>query len=216
MATRKQLGNYIRDERERRSWSQAQLSEIAGLSIRTIQRTETTGRCSHETLLAVAAAFDLDVAVFTQLKPTSGAEDRSDFLPPFVIAWLSRRGLKRFPFAHIALTAALLTSAVALLSILHGAMADEGSWLWMASKTVVCSVIIVVGILTWLYFSRESRLVKNWLMLFSAMSLLVLGAAGAMWGVHMAEVTGDMEAWAVLANILLIGQGTATILSLHS
>ena len=48
-----------------RAWSKAQLSEISSLSIRTIQRIELDGRCSHESLLALASAFEVDVSVFT-------------------------------------------------------------------------------------------------------------------------------------------------------
>ena len=37
------------------------------MSIRTIQRLEHNGQCAHETLLAVAAAFDMDVTNLTRL-----------------------------------------------------------------------------------------------------------------------------------------------------
>lgn len=64
------LAEKIRSERFSRSWSQAQLSEISGLSERTIQRVEKSGNCSKETLLAIASAFDLDVQEFTCLFET--------------------------------------------------------------------------------------------------------------------------------------------------
>ena len=56
------LGKKINKLRLQRSWSQAQLAEICNLSLRTIQRLEKSGKCSHETLLAIAAAFDLDIS----------------------------------------------------------------------------------------------------------------------------------------------------------
>jgi transcriptional regulator with XRE-family HTH domain len=55
------LAEQIKELRTSRAWSQAQLADIASVHIRTIQRLETSGQCSHETLLAVAAAFDIDV-----------------------------------------------------------------------------------------------------------------------------------------------------------
>jgi transcriptional regulator with XRE-family HTH domain len=61
------LAEKIKALRLERAWSQAQLSEISSLSIRTIQRIELDGRCSQETLLAIASAFEVDVTEFTLL-----------------------------------------------------------------------------------------------------------------------------------------------------
>lgn len=49
----------IARERKLRAWSQQQLSEIAGLSLRTVQRAETTGHASPDTIKAIAGALDL-------------------------------------------------------------------------------------------------------------------------------------------------------------
>ena len=54
--------NRIRTERERRAWSQEHLAEVAGLSLRTIQRVETTGSASFETARALAAVIEVEVA----------------------------------------------------------------------------------------------------------------------------------------------------------
>ncbi len=40
--------NLIKSERHRRAWSQDHLAEVAGLSLRTIQRVEKTGTASYE------------------------------------------------------------------------------------------------------------------------------------------------------------------------
>lgn len=218
MASRKLLGPLIRCEREKRSWSQAQLSEIAGLNIRTIQRAESTGRCSHETLLAIAAAFDIDVTAFTARMDSAHLRQETDhFLPAFFNTWMQRLGIRKPPFRLIAILSAALTSSVAFAAAWHTLAANEGPLLWTLSYTLVCFLIILVGLLTGMYFlTREHARIKNWLILFGAMLLLVMGAAGAVWGVHMAEITGDLEAWAIMTNLILIGQGTVTILSLHN
>ena len=52
----------VRAERERRAWSQEHLSEASGLALRTIQRVESTGNGSYETVKALAAGFESDVA----------------------------------------------------------------------------------------------------------------------------------------------------------
>ena len=52
----------IRAEREQRAWSQEQLAVVSGLGQRTVQRIESTGTASLESVKALAAAFDLTVA----------------------------------------------------------------------------------------------------------------------------------------------------------
>jgi transcriptional regulator with XRE-family HTH domain len=61
-----QLAEKIRKLRNDRAWSQAQLAEVASLSIRTVQRVELNGKCSQETLLALASAFDINVEELTE------------------------------------------------------------------------------------------------------------------------------------------------------
>lgn len=55
--------------RSQRAWSQQQLADIAGVSLRTVQRAEKSGRTSAESLKAIASAFDMAAA---QLSLTSG------------------------------------------------------------------------------------------------------------------------------------------------
>jgi len=49
----------IRQERQRRGWTQLQLAEIADLSLRTIQRVENQSAASNETLSALCAVLEL-------------------------------------------------------------------------------------------------------------------------------------------------------------
>jgi transcriptional regulator with XRE-family HTH domain len=51
----------VRAERERRAWSQDHLAEVSGLALRTIQRVESSGNGSYETVKALAAVFECDV-----------------------------------------------------------------------------------------------------------------------------------------------------------
>jgi transcriptional regulator with XRE-family HTH domain len=59
------IGDTIRDLREARAWTQAHLADAAGLSLRTVQRLESLHSCSHETLLALASALEVDVRALT-------------------------------------------------------------------------------------------------------------------------------------------------------
>lgn len=49
----------LRQEREKRSWTQSHLAEIADLSLRTVQRIEANGIASKESAMALASALDI-------------------------------------------------------------------------------------------------------------------------------------------------------------
>lgn len=54
--------NLIRLEREKRAWSQEHLARLTGLGLRTIQRIETTGAASYESISAIASVLSIPVA----------------------------------------------------------------------------------------------------------------------------------------------------------
>lgn len=54
----------LKELRLAKSWSQETLADKAGLSLRTIQRVETTGLASLQTRLAVARTLEVDPAKF--------------------------------------------------------------------------------------------------------------------------------------------------------
>jgi transcriptional regulator with XRE-family HTH domain len=60
------VGERVRALRESRAWTQAHLAEAAELSLRTVQRLERTHAASAETLLAIAAAFGVDVTTLSE------------------------------------------------------------------------------------------------------------------------------------------------------
>jgi len=55
----------IKRWREERRWSQEHLAELAGLGLRTVQRIETGEPASHESLMALAAAYNVDVVALS-------------------------------------------------------------------------------------------------------------------------------------------------------
>ena len=52
----------IKRLRQQRYWSQEQLAEFSGLSLRTIQRIESSNKLSFESLRGLAAVFEIEVA----------------------------------------------------------------------------------------------------------------------------------------------------------
>lgn len=74
-------GNGLRRLREQRGWSQQQLAEVAGVSVRTVQRLETGGSATGETRMAVAAALDVapaDLALATADRARDSRDGQGD------------------------------------------------------------------------------------------------------------------------------------------
>ena len=56
----------VRKLRLQRGWTQDQLAEFAGLSVRSVQRIERGARPSLESLKSLAAVFEVDLPALTQ------------------------------------------------------------------------------------------------------------------------------------------------------
>lgn len=50
----------VKSHRNKRAWSQTQLAEVSGLSLRTIQRIEKTGSASLESIKSIASVFEIE------------------------------------------------------------------------------------------------------------------------------------------------------------
>src|SRR5882757_492535 len=62
--------------RVRRGWSQEQLAELTGLSVRTIQRIERGQVASAESLKALASVFEIDFATLREPQMPVTAESQ--------------------------------------------------------------------------------------------------------------------------------------------
>ena len=62
---------FVKEQREARAWTQAQLAEVASVSLRTIQRLERDGSARPETLMGVAQAFDLNVKYLNEMSKSN-------------------------------------------------------------------------------------------------------------------------------------------------
>ncbi len=66
----------IKRWREERLWSQEHLADLAGLGLRTVQRIENGDSASRDSVMALAAAFNVDAAALTRNEKTEAAEQR--------------------------------------------------------------------------------------------------------------------------------------------
>ncbi|KGI77643.1 XRE family transcriptional regulator [Oleiagrimonas soli] len=69
-------GAKIKRWREERCWSQEHLAEAAGIGLRTVQRIENGDKASRESVMALAAAFNVDVMALTVDPGTQAADQR--------------------------------------------------------------------------------------------------------------------------------------------
>lgn len=56
----------LKQLREDRHWSQEHLAELAGIGVRTVQRIENGEKASNESLMALAAAFNIATSDLTE------------------------------------------------------------------------------------------------------------------------------------------------------
>ncbi|MGC0118142.1 helix-turn-helix transcriptional regulator [Pseudoalteromonas piscicida] len=71
MQINKQL---IKSKRVERAWSQSELAQVSGLSLRTIQRIEKSGTASLESIKALAAVYEVKVIEIQHQPKLKGAK----------------------------------------------------------------------------------------------------------------------------------------------
>jgi transcriptional regulator with XRE-family HTH domain len=131
------LGEKLKSLREAKSWSQAHLADAAGLNIRTVQRIEAGEPASHETLLSLAAALDVDLA---ELEPEA-RRPVSDGLSRGRLAV----ALLLVSPALLFIAVNLLHSAVGVSGPFHAFAAAGGRLMSFAAFNLVSPVIFLGG-----------------------------------------------------------------------
>ena len=101
-----------------------------------------------------------------------------------------------------------LLAGVILLASLTGNELRDATLLWLLIKILAAMGIILTGVLTWLGIMST---VQPGLLALSNLSLVALGAATAVWTLHLAMVTGDMEYYMIIYGGSLIMQGAASL-----
>jgi transcriptional regulator with XRE-family HTH domain len=123
----------IQKLRLERGWSQEQLAQAAGLSVRTVQRLERGRPGSLETLNAVAAAFDLDISC---LRAPEMETERAP-LPSSSLAFAA------LILTLLSFASALLLPLASILFAIAGAMTASVSVLRGRDKVVAYSALIL-------------------------------------------------------------------------
>lgn len=56
--------SLVKRERNKRAWSQEHLAQVTGLGMRTIQRIESSGKASNESMASIAKVLEMRIADF--------------------------------------------------------------------------------------------------------------------------------------------------------
>jgi len=113
--------------RLKRGWSQQQLADVSGTSLRTIQRLEAGAKPSLETLRSLAAVFDVPIEDLGEPEMAS-AEDRVS--PQEALAMKSTGQLREF-YLHIVVYLVVCAAVVAVLLLISPDHWWAGLLLWL-------------------------------------------------------------------------------------
>lgn len=139
--------NKFRSLRLARAWSQEQLAELSGLSVRTVQRIENGDKPGLETLSALAAVFEVSVTDLSGPNaPADGALDHKIAEARIKIAEEGR-------FYRSVITAIVVC---ALLLVLNHFTAPASVWsLWVTG--IWCALLVIRGMRTFVFRGLISR-----------------------------------------------------------
>ena len=111
----------IQKLRVQRGWSQEQLAELTGLSVRTIQRIERGQNASVESLKALAAVFEVDFSTLRETAMDTALNTANTAIP------------------HVSADEALALAQVRKI---------KGFYMHLAQYGVVIAFLVVVNLLT--------------------------------------------------------------------
>lgn len=139
--------NKFRSRRLARAWSQEQLAELSGLSVRTVQRIENGDQPSLETLSALAAVFEVSVA------DLSGSNAPIDDALDQRIAEAKSNLAEEGRFYRSVITA---VAVCALLLVLNHFTAPASVWsLWVSG--IWFALLVIRGMRTFVFRGLISR-----------------------------------------------------------
>jgi transcriptional regulator with XRE-family HTH domain len=131
----------IQKLRLQRAWSQEQLAEVSGLSVRTIQRLERGQTASLESLKALASVFETDLSTLKEStmdkSPPDVVSATAAVRPDEALALAHVRKVKGF-YLHLIQFVAIL----AMLTILN--LATSPSYLWIVWVAMFWGLGVVI------------------------------------------------------------------------
>jgi len=128
----------IRSERENRAWSQEHLSKLTGLGLRTVQRIESTGLASYESVSAIAAVLEISVSELRVVKPVA---------KPVAAPKSSAAAENSKPKSWARLIPAIAVAVAILVGTAIAKRTSDSRWLVMAGPLLLALVAVGADVL---------------------------------------------------------------------
>lgn len=133
----------IKRWREERHWSQEHLADLAGIGLRTVQRIENGEHASQESVMALAAAYNVDVMALSIDQEAEAAKIVADRYAK------TRAALRLSFFIHFA--SYLLVGVVVFVGINIGTNSNTMLWpliWWTVGVSSHALTVIIVELAT--------------------------------------------------------------------
>jgi transcriptional regulator with XRE-family HTH domain len=137
----------IKKMRLERHWSQDQVAEMSGLSIRTVQRIENGDNAGLESLKALAAVFEINIADSDKNQEMEQIRKEEEYVQ-------NVKGLYKF----------IAVAILSLVAPLILAISDSSNWtifLWMAFSWVVLLGIYSLSVFDFFGPEWKRKLIKR-------------------------------------------------------
>ena len=119
----------VRKLRLQRGWTQEQLAEMSGLSVRSIQRMERGQNCSLETLKCLAAVFEVDLSALQPGGETMNTESKLSEDEKEAIEYV--KGIKEF-YSHLFMFLSFTVLFCGVFGFTFGFNAPAVRWMYVA------------------------------------------------------------------------------------
>lgn len=123
----------VKELRQERSWSQEYLAELSGLSLRTVQRIESSSRAGHGSVRALAVAFEIDDSILELELALSKSSNRWKKRPAWVRLLFLGSGRVQMDSGQHILVERFAVAAGAMLVIV-GMLGTNGTLLAASAK----------------------------------------------------------------------------------
>lgn len=143
----------IKRWREERQWSQEHLAGLAGVGTRTVQRIENGDAASYESVMALAAAFNVDVVALT-VDPKAQAETNERDK--------DSEGLAALRLSFLIHAASYIFGMVVFMAISIGAYGDgfvmlaPAAW-WTVGLAGHGLTVVIVTLAVWFKHPNQKR-----------------------------------------------------------
>jgi transcriptional regulator with XRE-family HTH domain len=132
----------IRSEREKRAWSQEHLAKLTGLGLRTVQRIESSGSASYESVSAIAAVLEISVSELRVVRPVV-----PPVAMPVAVSKSSVPVLNSKPKSWARLVPAIAVAVAILVGTAIAKHTSDSRWLVMAGPLLLALVAVGADVL---------------------------------------------------------------------